>query len=856
MMFLSLLSAAFAATAVAQNVYSADRDANGHAPPVYSPARPPAIPLAVRSPYTNTWSSTASNGTLNSASPIFWDGTVVGWEGIIAVDGISYEWLGVGSQSLPALPNLRTAVPLTADYDSQYSNFTFAAGPVELTASFLSSVLPKDLCRTSIPLSYASVSAHSTDNKTHDVQLYSDVNGAWISYESNVTLTWDIYQGSNPVTSNSSNSNSSSVYSWLFGLQQPYEFGEESDFPQWGNFTFNSAQGKADNMSFQSGYSSTLRYGFVMNHTLQDLNDPNPRGSGAQEPVFAFAHDLGQVGSEESSIVTYTLGSVQEPIIRYLTSGGIVGLTPWWSKCYGTIFDMINFHYNDLAKSQILAAQFEGQLKSDVAAYYGANPASIYSNGPGTPPPVFTNHTANTDSPQYIFDSNTAYGFLDPNNFTGVPVPGVDEAEAYYSIVALSARQIMGAYVFAVPPSTGCSNGTSQNTSEPLMFQKEISSDGNVNTVDVMYPAMPFFLYANPELLKYNLNPLFQNQEGGFYPNDYSMHDLGTHYPNATGHVEGDDEYMPVEESGNMILMSYAYYKFSNNLAWLQQHYDKLFQFSQYLIEYSLMPGIQLSTDDFAGQLVNQTNLAIKGIVGIEAMAKVATAVSNSDDAQNFTTTASNYIQAWEYFAVDPSGMHTVLSYEWRSSYGLLYNIYPDMLLDLGIVPQRIYDMQSDWYPTISQVYGIPLDTRHSYTKSDWEMWTAATCSPDTRKLFVNALAYWINSTDTNRAFSDLYETVDDGSYPISPAPIYFIARPVVGGHFSLLALHAAGMNSTGNGTVASVSLQSSKSSALSTATVAGSGAPTAATTATTVDDVATALSGAATVAPAPTSAS
>ena len=46
------------------------------------------------------------------------------------------------------------------------------------------------------------------------------------------------------------------------------------------------------------------------------------------------------------------------------------------------------------------------------------------------------------------------------------------------------------------------------------MFQKEISSDGNVNTVDVMFPAMPFFLYANPELLRYNLEQLFQNQEG------------------------------------------------------------------------------------------------------------------------------------------------------------------------------------------------------------------------------------------------------------------------------------------------------------------------------------------------------
>ena len=132
-------------------------------------------------------------------------------------------------------------------------------------------------------------------------------------------------------------------------------------------------------------------------------------------------------------------------------------------------------------------------------------------------------YTPGTDQfgDQYIFDPNNAYGFLDPNNFSGVAIPDVAEAEAYYSIVALSARQVMGAYVLAVPPIDTCSN-TSTNTSEPLMFQKEISSDGNVNTVDVMFPAMPFFLYANPELLKYNLNPLFQNQEGNFYPNGYS----------------------------------------------------------------------------------------------------------------------------------------------------------------------------------------------------------------------------------------------------------------------------------------------------------------------------------------------
>lgn len=139
----------------------------------------------------------------------------MGWEGIITVDGTSYEYLGTGSQSLPSLSNLQTAIPLHVSYDSQYSNFTFAAGAVEVTASFLSPVLPTDLCRTSIPLSYLSTSFHSSDNATHDVQLYSDVNAAWITYESNKTIEWTLYEGSNSVNgSANATGGPSSVYSW------------------------------------------------------------------------------------------------------------------------------------------------------------------------------------------------------------------------------------------------------------------------------------------------------------------------------------------------------------------------------------------------------------------------------------------------------------------------------------------------------------------------------------------------------------------------------------------------------------------------------------------------------------------
>ena len=249
---------------------------------------------------------------------------------------------------------------------------------------------------------------------------------------------------------------------------------------------------QAKNFSFQSGFSTNLRYNFVMQHFLQDNVDGDYRGSGSREPIFAYAHDFGMVSDAS---VRYSIGSVQQPIIRYLSSAGVVPLQPWWSHCYGDIFQMINFHFNDFSVTQQLAYQFEAQLEADINSYYSANMAMVYSNNTPSPPPVYSNgsqgYAVGNDAfgNEYIFDPNTAYGFLDPNNFSGIAIPDVQEAQAYYSIVALSARQIMGAYVLAIPPASGCAN-TSSNTTEPLMFQKEISSNGNVNTVDVMYPAM------------------------------------------------------------------------------------------------------------------------------------------------------------------------------------------------------------------------------------------------------------------------------------------------------------------------------------------------------------------------------
>ncbi|KAK4507863.1 hypothetical protein PRZ48_001598 [Zasmidium cellare] len=770
--------------------------------PVYSPAKPPALPLAVRSPYTNAWTTTRTSGTLDNV--FFFNGLSLGWEGIITVDGVSYEYLGDGFQAFPARTNLSRAIPSKVNYDSQWSNFTFIAGPVELMACFFSPVIPQDLCRTSIPLSYLYTEFHTLDGQAHSVKFYSDVNGAWIDPDGEHILNWAIEPNCFDCNITGSPSNTPpehALISWIAQIdpdQQVFLGESESDFPQWGAFTYTSTSGNGHVFTWQSGYSVDLRDRYLTNNTLSRLADQTFRSSIDREPVFAFAHDM---DIRYNGSVLYTVGNMQSPAAQYLSTGGLAKLEPWWMACYGGMLKMVNYHYADFPTASAKGSAFEAQLREDVDRYYQENTTTLHAARP-----LYANISGDpvngTDQfgQRYTFDPDTAYGFLDQNNSSGIAVPDVAEADSYYAIVALSARQIMGAYILTVAAPPACNATFNPEHCEPFMFQKEISSNGNMNTVDVIFPAMPFFLYTYPEMIRFLVEPLYLNQESGFYPNGWAMHDLGTDFPNGTGHLAGDDEAMPVEECGNMIILAYAYYKFSNNTQFLQAHYPILRQWATYLDAYSLIPSSQLSTDDFAGTLTNQTNLAIKGIIALKTMSLISHIVSNTTAADIYANISTTYLQHWTEYAIDPTGTHTLLAYQLRSSWGLLYNTYPDILLSLNLIPPSIYSMQSAFYPTVSQLYGIPLDSRHSYTKSDWAMWTAATCEAGTRRLFVNSLAYWLNHSATNLPMTDLYETIGTGSWPSSPDVVQFVARPVVGGHFSLLALLKAREGMRGEG--------------------------------------------------------
>ncbi|KAK3061004.1 hypothetical protein LTS18_007231, partial [Coniosporium uncinatum] len=308
-----------------------------------------------------------------------------------------------------------------------------------------------------------------------------------------------------------------------------------------------------------------------------------------------------------------------------------------------------------------------------------------------------------------------------------------------------------------------------QNYSIITTLSVQISSNGNMNTGDVISPFHPLLLYTNPELLMLLLKSLFENQEASNYPNQFSIHDIGAHYPNATGHPLGDDEAMPVEECGNMLIMILKYAQRMGNTTYLNQHYQILNKWTQFLISDALVPASQLSADDFAGHLANQTNLALKGIIGIAAMAQIANLTGHEADAANCTQTSNDYIEQWYTLGTsdlsDPP--HTTFAYGQKDTHGLLYNLFADRELGLDLVVQDTYDQHSAFYPTVAEEFG---------------MFAAAVADGGTRDVFIGKLAQWIDVTPTSLALTDLYDT-GTGEYP----EITFVARPVVGGTFALL---------------------------------------------------------------------
>jgi hypothetical protein len=683
----------------------------------FTPLRPPATPLAVRSMYLSTW---LAGDSLVGRWPTFWNGEVTGLAGIVRVDETPYLFAGA-----PSAPAIRSMTQLSLTVTATGSTFVLGGGGIELTVNFLSPVDPADLQRQCVPMSYLTVQAACTDGADHRVGVYLDISGEWAHGDRTQQITWT----QQPV---------GSQVALTCTPATPTVLAEVNDQASWGTMVF--AADAEPGLTWQIADAASTRAAGAAG-PLPDSVAPGPQPID-RWPVLAFSRDLGVVsGQTPSTPMILTIGHVRTPAVSYLGAD----LDPWWRAYWPDWTAMLSWFRADYPTALSRSSATDARITADAAR---------------------------------VFHSDKAAG------------------QQYGAICALALRQAFAGTELV------------NQDGKPWALLKEISSDGNVSTVDVLYPALPVWRYLSPGYLRLLLEPVLGYVEAppappppatvsptaaattplaGRWSQPFAPHDLGAHYPNATGHNDGGGENMPVEESANMLIMSAALLSgldAADTAGYVKAHYSTLRGWAEYLVGNALDPGFQNQTDDFTGFIAHSSNLALKGIVGIGAMSVIAHAAGRTADRARYHGIATNYIGQWVGKSMDSAHQHLKLAYDQNGTWSLKYNGYADRLLGLDLIPDNVVDLESAWYAGHANTFGVELDPRHSYTKTDWEFWTAGFLgdAADIRTLLVRSVYRFANETGGRVPFTDWYDTITGNRQG-------FAARPVIGGVFSLLAL-------------------------------------------------------------------
>lgn len=471
---------------------------------------------------------------------------------------------------------VHTASSSTFTFIPPLSRIASAAPRVELEASFISPVTPTDVLHQSLPFSYLRLSVRSLDSKPHEVQLYTDVNGLWLADEEDERIKWTAAGDQDKGWKGSS-----------FQLENQRLFQESKDRILYGDMYYvaQTGPGSSVDTTLSTGHDadSTRRLfaragslgAGAVNDTFRQTRTRNASGHIIDEPTFAIAHDFGFVSTatpEADRSVLLSIGHVRTPIVSYmtrnLTSRKEVGipLQPLWRSRFADVSDLITFCLSDFDTSLRMSQDWDRKLEKDARKAHGAEYANVVAV-----------------STRQIFMALEAVW-----DETVLPHPSPD---------------------LLIPSSLADGAGT-----QVMLMLKEISSNGNCQTVDVIAPALPFWLYANPQMLSMLLEPLLRYVDTGLYKPVPPPHDIGDHYPLATGRNDfvcvphaflptaelmsarvSRYPSLPLEESGNMLTMLYAsaLVQGQRGEAQIRRYWTIIEKWAEWLAENTLYPGEQ-----------------------------------------------------------------------------------------------------------------------------------------------------------------------------------------------------------------------------------------------------------------------
>ncbi|KAL1713409.1 hypothetical protein EV715DRAFT_277316 [Schizophyllum commune] len=475
-------------------------------------------------------------------------------------------------------------------------------------------------------------------------------------------------------------------------------------------------------MSFRTDGGDRARDVFIKEGNLGNQATMNDRAISDDWPVMAFAYDLGTV-KDESEEVVWAIGLARDRIMQLGDESGEQIRYPYFLSRYNTTSDAFRAFLQDYDGASSRADDFDSRIMS------------VASN----------------------------------------------KSIEYADLVALGTRQAMAGLEITISVGTD----GSLNTSDVQAFMKDSGNSLHVNPVQVMYAAAPALLYINATWLGYLLKASLQHASSLSPSPETAPQDLGFSYPAASGGTSSPDSSLGVEASSTLLILTYSHAAFSGDGTLIQEYYDMLKTWADYLKQHTLYPDQAQDTAE-GDNGANNTNLALKGILGLQAMSLISEALRKDADAAGYAGNASDLIGQWKDLAV--VGDHLAQTYDDSSSSGLIFNMYADKLLKTNMISDDVYELQTKFYGEAlnsGQVtYGLPYSSDHSTGgRADLSLLAAATTSNvTTRDAFIKTL--W------NRAANNSLDGCFPYAYSLDTGTVNTgTGSPALGAVYSFLAL-------------------------------------------------------------------
>ncbi|KAK7461368.1 hypothetical protein VKT23_008545 [Stygiomarasmius scandens] len=481
--------------------------------------------------------------------------------------------------------------------------------------------------------------------------------------------------------------------------------------------------------TYQTGADHDVRSQFIGNGQLKNSQDTAFRAIQDSFPVFAFCRDLGSISSTGDSPIVWTIGIVRDKSILYPGVTGTEGMRPAWlgRGRWDGVGSAIEFLLASSSSAVSRAESLDEKVLND----------------------------ANGVSAQYA------------------------------DLVALAARQVVGGIEIAVPSNPNDFTTSAGNPDKIYMFLRDTGFSARAQPVEVLYSAWPAILYLNATWGRYLLEPLLMYEGSRLYEAGYAAPDLGSSYPSIQGNPS-PNLLRSIDDSSSMLIMAWIHARVSGDGGLIGEYYDLFKKWTDQLVPNTLTPNGFTTSDGQSS--ANMTNLALKGILGIRAMAEMSGVMGKGDDEGNYKNVASKYISQWTSLSGSSSVGHLESVYGDTASWGLMYNLFADKWMGTGLVGDDIYTQQTQYYANQAQnspSFGLEYDSKvDNVAKSHWTLFTASVLTDSSvRDTLISQVHTHANDQKNPGVFPSTYN-VNDGS------TIGGSASPAVGGLYSLLALN------------------------------------------------------------------